>query len=500
MKIEVKRGDVASISTPLIIVNLFKGVKSPGGATGAIDKALDGVVSNAIGAGEIEGKLGETVLFHTYGKIKPERVLVVGLGDAEKFGAEEARRAAASAVWSAERYSIKEASTIVHGAGIGGMELEAAAESVVVGSLLAAYRFDKYKPEETKNKPAIERLTLVEQDEEKLAFFKSGALRGEIISNAQNLARDFVNEPSNVMTPCAFAEAVSLNLEGSNASVEIFDEEWIQKKQMNLLWGVAKGSENPPRLIVIKYSGGRKEDPWLGIIGKGVMFDSGGISLKAPQGMEGMKGDMAGAAAVAGALIASVKLGVKKNILAVIPAAMNEPDGRAQNPGDIIKSFDGPSVEIISTDAEGRLIMADALSYARELGASYLIDIATLTGASVVSLGHRVAGLFSTSDMMRDLFLRNVNSTGEKLWPMPMFDEYNELLESNAAEIKNSGGQHAGAITAAKFLERFTDKKPWVHIDMAAKDVVDKTYGCYRKGATGFGVRTLLRFIETWEG
>jgi leucyl aminopeptidase len=229
------------------------------------------------------------------------------------------------------------------------------------------------------------------------------------------------------------------------------------------------------------------------------MFDSGGISLKRPTGMEGMKGDMAGGAAVAATMFALARLGVKKNVLGVIPAVVNSPGGKAQNPGDIVKSFDGPAVEIISTDAEGRLILADGLSYARELGASYLIDIATLTGASVVALGKRVAGIFPVDEKMKQLLMDNVNETGERLWPMPMFDIYKEQLKSTAGEIKNVGNSGAGAITAAKFLEYFTDKKPWVHIDIASKEIIDRRYGCYRKGATGFGVRTLLRFVETWE-
>lgn len=500
MKVEAKQGDVTAIATPLLVVNLFKGVKIPGGATGAVDSALGGAISAMIAAGDISGKLGETAVLYTNGKIKAERVMVVGLGESEKFSIDEIRRAAASAVWTAEKISVRNAATIVHGAGIGGIDPALAAEATVAGSILAAYRFDKYKSDEDRAKPRLESITVIEQDEDKIKLFETGIKRAEIISQAQNFTRDLVSEPSNVMTPVGFADAVSKAAKEAGAKVEVYDEAWIQKKGMNLFWGVAKGSVNPPRLVVIKHEGGGKSAPWLAIIGKGVMFDSGGISIKAAQGMEGMKGDMAGAAAVAGALIAMAKLGIKRNVMGLIPAAMNEPDGGAQNPGDIVQSFAGPSVEIISTDAEGRLVMADALLYACELGASYLIDIATLTGASVVALGTKVAGLFTSDEKMKKLFLDNVSSTGEKLWPMPMFDEYKDLLESLAAEIKNVGGAHAGSITAAKFLEYFTEKKPWTHIDMASKEFVDKAYSCYRKGATGFGVRTLLRFAELWEG
>jgi len=499
MKVEVKQGDVTSFVTPLLVVNLFKGVKHPGGATDAVDKALGGAISKALAAGEMEGKLGETLLFHTDGKIPAERVLVVGLGEAEKFGPEEARRAAASAIWAAEKLSIKEMATIVHGAGIGGIQPQSAAEATASGSLLAAYRFDKYKEEKEQQKPRVENLAIIEREAAKIASFKKGVKRAEVIAWAQNLARDLVNEPSNVMTPVEFSKRVQEAGSQAGAEVTVHDEAWIQEKGMSLLWGVAKGSANPPRLVIIRYKGAGDKAHWIGIVGKGVMFDSGGISLKKPQGMEGMKGDMGGGAAVAGALLAVAKLGVKRNVLGIIPAVMNSPGGGAQNPGDIVCGLDGPAVEIISTDAEGRLILADGLSYARELGAAWLVDIATLTGASVVALGTKVAGIFATDEKLEKLLMDNVSQTGERLWPMPMFDEYNKQLESTAAGIKNTGGRAAGAITAAKFLEHFTDKKPWAHIDIAAKEMTDKPYSCYRKGATGFGVRTLLRFVERWE-
>lgn len=499
MKVEVKQGDITEVSTPLLVVNLFKGVKHSGGATGAADAALGGAISKALAAGEMEGKLGQTLLLHTDGKIPADRVLVVGLGESDKFGPEEARRAAASAVWAAEKLSIKEMATIVHGSGIGGLQARSAAEATALGSLLAAYRFDKYKEEKERSKPQVGNLTIIERDSTKIASFKEGVVRAEAIAWAQNFARDLVNEPSNVMTPAEFASRVEEVLSKAGAEVAVHDEGWIQKKHMNLMWGVAKGSVHPPRLVVIRYKGAGDKDPWIGIVGKGVMFDSGGISLKQPQGMEAMKGDMGGGAAVAGALLVAVRLGIKRNVLGIIPAVMNSPGGRAQNPGDIVAGLDGPSVEIISTDAEGRLILADGLSYARELGASWLVDIATLTGASVVALGTRVAALFPTDAKLEKLLMDNVKQTGERLWPMPMFDDYAEQLESTAAGIKNTGGKHAGAITAAKFLEHFTDKKPWAHIDIAAKEMTDKPYSCYREGATGFGVRTLLRFVEKWE-
>lgn len=500
MKVQVNKGDTANYATELLVVNLFKGVKTPGGATGAVDKALEGTISASIKAGEIEGKLGQTLILHTFDKIPAKRVLVVGLGRRDKFGPDQARCAAAKAVWEAEKHSVKDMATIIHGAGIGGMEAAAAAEHTVLGSLLAAYRFDVYKSEKEKKKPRVRTLTVLELDEAKLAAFKTGASSAEAIAFAQNFARDLVNEPSNVLTPIEFAARVSEVAVDAGTEVEVFDEAWIQKKGMNLLWGVAKGSVHQPRLVVIRHRGGTDKDPWIALIGKGVMFDSGGISIKGSNGMESMKGDMGGGAAVVGAMVAAAKLGLKRNVMALIPAVVNSPDGAAQNPGDIVQSFDGPSVEIISTDAEGRLVMADALSYARELGASYLVDIATLTGACVVALGTKVAALFSTDEKMQKLFIRNVEITGEKLWPMPMFEEYADQLKSTAAQIKNTGGRPAGSITAAKFLEHFTDKKPWCHIDIASKESTKEPYGCYRKGATGFGVRTLLRFIEQWSG
>jgi len=498
MKIDLKEGDVTKFQTQLLVVNLFKGVREPAGVTGVVDSALGGSISRALKAGEMQGRLGETLVFRTAAKIPAERVLLLGLGDKDSFGPEEARRAAAVALWEAEKLNLTEMATIVHGAGIGGMNPTQASEDTALGSLLAAYRFDKYKIDKEKSKPRVRKLVIVEHESAKLEQMQQGILRAEAIAWGQNLARDLVNEPSNVMIPVEFASRVKEA--GSELGLEVtsYDETWIKEKKMNLLWGVAKGSAHMPRLVEIKHKGAGDNDPWIALVGKGVMFDSGGISIKSSSGMEAMKGDMGGGAAVVGAMLAIAKLGIKKNVYGIVPAVMNSPGANAQNPGDVVIGMDGPSVEIISTDAEGRLILADALSYARELGASYLVDIATLTGASVVALGNRVAGIFPTDDRMRDVFMENVSITGEKLWSMPMFDEYKEQLKSLTAVIKNTGGRGAGAITAAKFLEYFTGGKPWVHIDIASKEQADKSYSCYRKGATGFGVRTLLRFVESW--
>jgi len=496
MKIELKQGDVGKFATPCLVVNLFSGVKRPGGATGAVDKAMGGAISKALAAGEMKGELGETLLFRACSGLGAERVLVVGLGESEKFGPEEARRAAAAAVWAAEKLSLTRMASIVHGAGIGGMKPESASEATALGSLLAAYRFDRYKSDD--KKPGIEHLTIVERDAGKLDAFKSGVERAAGIAWAQNFARDLVNEPSNVMTPIEFAARVEAAGKEVGVEVKVYDEQWIQKKGMNLMWGVAKGSAHPPRLVVMRHAGAGADEEWLGIVGKGVMFDAGGISLKKPQGMEAMKGDMGGGAAVVGAVLAAAKLRVKKNVLGIIPAVFNSPGANAQNPGDVVQGLDGPSVEIINTDAEGRLILADGLSYARELGASHLLDIATLTGASIVALGRHVAAVFPTDEHMKELLVGNVAQTGERLWPMPMFEEYGKQLESPVAGVRNMGNDGGGAITAAKFLEHFTDKKPWVHIDIAGKEMTDKNHACYRKGATGFGVRTLLCFIEHW--
>ncbi len=487
MKIELKPFSKQSPETKLLVVYRFE-EREFHPTLDAIGLADAPTLKQAIAADDLKGKKGATSLLYLGEDSPTKRVLVVGVGKREKFVLEGLMTAVATAVWKAEQLGVTELTCYP-------LPLNNEEESVgqtVLAALLANYRFDHYQPK-LAEKPRLSALNIIVK--EIGDALNSAVEKAVIVAKYQNFSRELINEPVNVMTPLEFASRVSREAEKIGLQCDVHDEEWIHKKGMKLLWGVAKGSEEPPRLVVLRHEGGGKDAPWLGIVGKGVMFDTGGLSLKNTAGMLGMKGDMGGGAATVGAMLAAAALGVKKNIIGIVPAAINSIDGRAQNVSDIVQSFDGPSVEIVNTDAEGRLVVADGLSYARELGAETLIDICTLTGASVVALGTKVAALFTDNDDLRDIVLNGVKTTAEQFWQLPLFDHYAETLKSTYAETKNSGGRWGGASSAAKFLEKFTDGKPWAHLDIAGKELLDKPWICYRKGATAFGVRTLLEVI-----
>jgi leucyl aminopeptidase len=379
--------------------------------------------------------------------------------------------------------------TILHGAGIGGIELEASAKAIAEGAILGLYSFTKYKKPEYEG---IEEILIVVREKEKVPILKSASDKGKLVAEATNLARDMVNEPANYMTPSQMAE-VAKGIAGKyNLEFKVFDREDMEAMGMGALLGVAKGSNQPPKLITLTYKGDERSEKALGFLGKGITFDSGGISIKASEGMDEMKDDMAGAAAAMTALGAIAQLRPKINVTAIIPATENLPSGTALKPGDVLKAMNGKTIEVISTDAEGRLILADALSYAVKQGLSPLIDLATLTGACRVALGTLYSGLFGNDQDLVNKFLKATERTGERMWQMPMPEEYKEQNKSEIADVKNTGNRYGGAITAALFLAEFVANIPWVHIDIAGTAFSAKESGYIVKGATGVGVRTLV--------
>lgn len=468
MNVTVQRTNVIASTCDTIIVNLFEGATTPGGASGAVDKALGGILSQLISDGELKGKLNATSVVHTYGKLPARRVIVVGLGKAEDFTLDRARQAAGTAIKLARKLGARNVATIVHGAGIGGLEAQQAAQAVVEGSLLALYRFKKYVSKQSDNGD-IDTLTLVENDPGKLAALEAGARRGIIYADSTNMARDLINEPGNVVTPTYLADFALAMARAFGLEVSVLDRKEMADLGMGSILAVAEGSAQPPKLIVLRYWGAGKDDkrPPLALIGKAVTFDSGGISIKPAEGMGGMKGDMSGGAAVLGALRAIALLKPRVNVTVLVPAVENMPSGSAARPGDIVKTMSGKTYEIVSTDAEGRMILADALTYARKLGCAPLIDVATLTGACVIALGHVYTGAFSNDKATLDALLAVAKESGEKIWPMPTDEEYKEQLESDVADMKNTGGRPAGAITGALFIGAFAEETPWVHLDIA---------------------------------
>ena len=494
LKIDVQSADIIGIDTPALVVNLFRGVKKPGGATGAVDKALGGVITQLIEDGEIKGSTGETTLIHTLGKIKPSRVLVAGLGTQDKFDVQVVRRVSAEVVRLLRRKGISSAATIAHGAGIGGLDPQLSGQAIAEGAHLGLYKFGTYLTKNSDSTNEFEHLTVVESAKTRAKAIDAGIQLGSTVAKASITARNMVNEPANHMTPSRMAEAAQKVASDQGLKIEIMENAQMKNMGMGAFMGVAQGTDEPAKLIVLRYDGD-PESPEnnLGLIGKGITFDTGGISLKPPGGMEAMKGDMAGVASVIAAMEIIGQTKPKINVLAVIAATENMPGASAQRPGDVVRAMNGKTIEVINTDAEGRLVLADALCYAREQGITRLVDVATLTGAMVTTLGKACTGVMGNDGQLVQQTIDAGKKTGEKFWELPMFDEYKDLIKSDVADMKNSGGRQAGSISAALLLAEFVDGAAWVHLDIAGTSTSDKAAGYLVKGATGVPVRTLAQ-------
>ena len=489
MEIKLAAGDITQIEVDGIVVELFEGVKQLGEATAAVDKALGGAIEHLISSGEIKGKTGEVSIIHTLGKLPARVVAVAGLGKRQKFNVDRVRIAAGDSCRTLRKLNCHKVATILIGAGVGDIKPETAAEAIVEGSLLGLYSFTRYKKPEYED---IEEIQIVEDERSELPALEQGAHKGKIMAEATSLARDMVNEPANCMTPSRMTEVAREIASSHNLGFNVFDSSDIHRMGMGALLGVSKGSNEPPKLITLRYKGDVDSHNTIGFIGKGITFDSGGISIKPSEGLAEMKDDMAGGAAVMAALSAIAQLKPRINVMAIIPATENLPGGSALKPGDVLKAMNGKTIEVISTDAEGRLILADALSYAVKQGLSPLVDLATLTGACRVALGTGYSGVFSNDRRLMDKALKAASKTGERLWQLPMPEEYKEQNKSQIADIKNTGNRYGGAITAALFLSEFASSTPWVHIDIAGTASSSKESGYVVKGATGVGVRTLV--------
>lgn len=499
MQINIERGDLAQHPAKAVIVNLFEGVKRPGGGTGAVDRALDGAITQLIAEGEIKGKKDELTLIHTLGKLPTPRVLVAGLGKQEEFGLDVIRDVTGTALRRLRSAGAATVATIVHGAGIAGLEPEACAQAIAEGAVMGLYRFDRLKKPEEDHKE-IDSVTLVEFDESKVAALERGVERGLILGRAAGHARDMANEPANLFTPSVMAERAQALAKDAGLECQVLEREEVEKMGMGALLGVAAGSAQPPKLIILRHRGNPDTHEAIGLLGKGITFDSGGISIKTSRGMEKMKGDMSGGAAVISAMWALGKLGAPVNVTAVVPATENMPSGSATKPGDVLRAMNGKTIEVINTDAEGRLILADAICYARQEKLSPIIDVATLTGAMQIALGPAATGFMATDDALAEAVTKAGQACGERMWRFPLIDEYRESLKSTVADIKNVGNRYGGAISAAKFLHFFVEDTPWAHIDMAPTDNVDKDKGAWVKGATGIPTRTLVNLALSLAG
>jgi leucyl aminopeptidase len=492
VEIRVEQGNILQFTGNTIVVNLFEGVTQPAGGTGAVDAALDGAISGLIADGDIRGKNGEITVVHTQRKIPAARVVVAGLGKQADFTLDRARDISAQIARFLRGRGYDTAATIAHGAGIGGLDPEGCARALAEGTLLGLYRFNRHqRPDPEAHE--MHALVVLEHDSAQVPALQRGVEVGRILADATNLARDMANEPSNYFTPTDMAAQAQAVADATGLRCEVLDSEQMVELGMGALLGVAKGSAQPPKFIVLHYRGDPTSERGLGLVGKGITFDTGGISLKPPAGMEEMKGDMSGGATVIAALQAIALLKPRINVTGIVPATENMPGGNATKPGDVLRAMNGTTIEVVNTDAEGRLVLADGLSYARRLDLSPIIDIATLTGAITTALGDVAMGVMGNDQALIDRLISAGKGTGEKLWQLPMFEEYRSQIKSNVADIKNTGGRKAGSITAAMFLREFVDKTPWAHIDMAGVDIYDRDKGWIVKGASGYGVRTLVQ-------
>ena len=459
-----------------------------GGALRRLDEALDGGLAPLVASGELSGSVNETVVVHTFGKTEASRVVIAGLGPAAKMGLDEIRHAAANGARKARSLASGSLAIAVDGEECGFTTAEIAG-AIGEGLDLGLYRFDRHQsPKKTPN--VLERASL---HSEHVAGVEAGIAHGRSLAGAANFARDLANEPSNLLTPTELASRAEAWAADHDVEIEILDEAAAAELGMGSFLGVAKGSHQPAKFLILRHRGGADE-PGLGYCGKGITFDTGGISIKPAANMEAMKQDMSGAAAVVASMGAIADLKLPINVTALAPCTENMPGGNAIKPGDLLTAMNGHTIEVINTDAEGRLVLADALSYANHLGLSPLVDVATLTGAAAVALGDVATAVMANDDALAAEVIAAGKKAGEKIWQLPMFPEYDEQIRSQVADVKNTGGRLAGAITAAKFLARFAGDTPWAHLDMAGTDDASKTRGTQVKGATGVPVRSLVRF------
>jgi len=494
MEIKVIVDDITNIKADALIVNFFEGKESLDGDIAVVDKALDGAISQLISQGEIKGKLNEITIVHSLGKLPTARVVVAGLGKQPELSPNKVRGAVAETCRWLRQKNVDNIATVAQGAGINGVSPEDAAQVVTEGALLGLYSFRKHITREDDKLGEIKRLLIVGSDETKLRL-EEGSNKGRVLAEATNLARDMVNEPANYMTPNHMAEMAIRLAESYGLEVSVLEQEQMVELGMGALLGVAQGSQQPPKFIVLHYRGSDSTETNVALVGKGITFDSGGISIKPSERLAEMKGDMSGGAAVMAAISAIAQLKPKINVTAIVPATENLLSGNSLKPGDILTAMNGKTIEIISTDAEGRLILADALGYAKKLDAKFIVDVATLTGACRVALGEVCSGAFGNNQELVDKVIAAGTEAGELIWQMPMYDEYKEQNKSEVADIKNIGGRYGGAITAAKFLAEFINDTPWVHLDIAGTNLTEKERAHLVKGATGVPVRTLVNLV-----
>ena len=490
MKIDVSTVSPHKQATPALVIGCFEDAKDELFVT--CDAALDGCLERLMVSREFWGKPNSTILIHTMGKLPSERLLLVGLGKKREMNAERLRTAAGNAVKALRVARVASFATVLPLAG----GAETALDAVVTGTLLGGYAFEQYKTKSREELFSVASMTLLLNKGTHTTSARDSIKKAEIICEGVALARDLVSHPGNVATPGYLAETAQKLADTYGLHCSVYEQAEMEQLGMNALVGVGKGAEEPPRLIVLEYHGAAAKGRPVVLVGKGVTFDSGGISIKPGAGMEEMKSDMAGGAAVLGTLAAAARLKLPVNLIGIVPTAENMPDGKSYKPGDVLTSMSGTTIEITNTDAEGRLILCDALHFARKYKPAVIIDLATLTGACVVALGHEASGLMGNNQRLVDALQEAGKRSGERLWPLPLWEEYGEAMKSDIADLKNAGSRDGGTITAGWFLKQFVGKTAWAHLDIAGTAWGDKARPYCPKGATGVGVRLLIEYLK----
>jgi leucyl aminopeptidase len=490
-----------TLRTELLVLHVFERDREAVGFVEKVDRLYDGAIRRVLQSGDFAGRKDDSLVVYPPGAdASIRRVLLVGAGKREDYTVERLRRAVGTAVRIAEKMSVRElAVSVGHVHHISEQMGDFyAGLAAVEAAVLASWDFRELKSRsDDAPRTGIDSVTIIAHDDQQARELERAARIGAISARGANIARDLQTRPGNIATPSFLAERATEIADKLGLKLTVFDRAQMREQGMHALLAVAQGTEEEPRFIVLEYNGAGEGVRPVALVGKGVTFDSGGISIKPADRMEDMKYDMSGAAAVLGAIHAVAELELKLNVMAIVPATENLPSGTAVKPGDVIGSHRGKSIEIINTDAEGRLILADALSYAQQFNPSAIVDCATLTGACVIALGHHAMGLMGNDGRLQAQLRAAGQRTGERCWPLPLWDEYREQIDSTIADIKNSGGRAAGAITAGWFLKDFvSDEVPWAHLDIAGTAYREEAAPYLRKGAAGVPTRLLVDWLR----
>lgn len=496
MKLQVKNGAALKQKTACLVVGVFEG-KLKSELLGEVDILTAGAFARAVRSKEFNGAKGQTLLLHGGGEAITERCLLVGLGKENSFSLDALRQVSSDAATALASKQLASFVLALPQLSFKKVTVEQRVQAVAEGALLADYCYDRYLPENRPGKAVIlDKVTLLIDEDSDLALAKRTAAEAESICAGVCFARDLVNAPGNLKSPQYLAYQAVAMAEQVGVKASLLDQRALEQQGFGAMLGVAQGSERPPYLIVLEYQGGKADEKPVALVGKGVVFDAGGISLKPAEKMDEMKMDMGGAAAVLGAMQAAAGMKLPINLVAVVPAVENMPSGTAIRPGDILTSLSGKTIEVLNTDAEGRLILADALTYVERFDPRIVIDLATLTGACIVALGDQAAAVLGNNDGLIRQLLKAGERSGERLWQLPLWEGYAAQIKSDFADVKNTGGRSAGTITAAAFLQTFADKYTWAHLDIAGMAWAGQGKSGQPKGGTGFGVRALIEYLR----